>query len=105
MGQKKSKSIDDLRAFYYSVLEEWFNVENAASQSGNYTIEQLSWLSSHRRKVEEATKLYEIGLLESISSESKRLTKLTVALIFLTLVLAALALPPFIQFLRVIGWL
>ncbi len=99
------KSIDDLRKFYYSVVEEWINVENAAAQTGHYTKQQRSWLRQHQRKVEEATKIYQIGLLESIRSESKTLMWLTVALIFLTGVLAFFALSSFIQYLHLIGWL
>lgn len=70
-----------------------------------YTAEESKWLRQHRRKVKEATDIYQVTLLEGIHFESRVLRLLTVALIVLTGMLATFAYPSFIAYLRLIGWL
>jgi hypothetical protein len=89
--------INQIRDFYNSVMQEWFEVEYAATQAGHYTHQQQAWLRQHRRKVAEATQIYQIVLLEAIRSESRVLKWLTVALIGATI---ALAIFSYIQYLE-----
>jgi uncharacterized membrane protein len=96
------KSVKETRKFFELVLEEWISIEGAASAAGHYTPEQQSALVDLRRKLDEAGRIYQIALLESMNVESERLSKLTAVLIVLTIILAVLALPSFIAWLSTV---
>jgi len=103
MTSESSPSINTTREGLDRLLEQRDRLLKLAIQVGDMKPPFAERLESLDEQIREAQGLYTLSLLESLNSESKKLTKLTAALIGLTIILALLALPSFILFLRTIG--
>lgn len=100
---KKFKYSSTTREDLEKLLEDKDRLMGLAVQVGDMRPGFVERLKSLDQRISETQGLYTLALLESLNRESSRLTRLTIALIALTIILAALALPSFILLLRSLG--